>query len=199
VQNLTVAQELNLTAPSSSLRFKNTTVYGISQDDISTSQLLFPAQSYPRLVTEYAIKSYIDRPYATEATFCNANFNGQATFYGKASFPGKTIFDNMETCNVQVNTMLRNMGTGVHYGANWFYAPSNYVASNLVIGGTMMTSNLSAQKAAIDGLQVNSNISVTGTITAPTMITSNISASNMNVNTSTILDGVAYIRKIAIL
>jgi hypothetical protein len=95
--------------------------------------------------------------------------------------------------------MLRNMGTGVHYGANWFYAPSNYVASNLVIGGTMMTSNLSAQKAAIDGLQVNSNINVTGTITAPTMITSNISASNMNVNTSTILDGVAYIRKIAIL
>lgn len=199
VQNISVAQELNLAAPSGSLRFKNTTVYGISQDDISSSQLLFPSQSYPRLVTEYAIKSYIDRPYATTATFSNAIFNGLASFNGRASFPGKTMFDNLETNNIQVNTALSNLGVGIHYGTNWFYASSNYFSSNLTIGGIVAASNVYAEKAALGALQVTGALSVAGEVTAPTVRGSNISASNLSVREGTVLDGVAYIRKIAIM
>jgi hypothetical protein len=274
-ENISVAQELNLTAPTSSFHFKNTIVYGISQDDLSTAQLLYPSQAYPKLITEYAIKTYIDRPYLTTATFSNADFYGTATFYGAANFPGTVAYRNVRASNVRIDESLCNLGNGYHYGSNWFYAPSNYFTCNVLVGGTVsvssnvivqgsvstpqvMASNaalcnaVTAKLFAIEGttgslcnlgngyhygsnwfyassnyftsnilvggtvltnnLSVSSNVKVGGTLQVQSNISTpcnlivgntvqccNLSTATISASTSSILDGVVYIRKIAIM
>ena len=174
LQNVSVAQELNINTPSGSLRFKNAVVYGISQDDLSTSILLFPSQAYPKLITEYAVKTYIDRPYLTTAVFSNADFNGTVVFYGSVRFPGRVVYNDLECSNLKINSASCNMGIGYHYGCNWFYAPSNYFTSNVIVGGTVATSTL----------LVSSNVLVGGTLqtcnlVAPTATISNVKTTNL--------------------
>jgi hypothetical protein len=174
-QNLSVAQELNLTAPTSSFRFRNAVVYGISQDDLSTSLLLYPSQAYPKLITEYAVKAYIDRPYLTTATFSNANFHGSVVLFGDVFFRGQVKYKDLQCSNITIDVSLSNVGTGYHYGSNWFYASSNYFTSNIVIGGTTITSYLLVESNAtvVGSMQVQSNIST------PTVFASNATISNI--------------------
>jgi hypothetical protein len=102
---------------------------------------------------------------------------------------------------------MSNIGSGFHYGSNWFYASSNYFTSNVVVGGTVSTSTLSVNSNAIvEGvLQVQSNIitpcnvAVGNTITASNATFCNLGTTTLSATTSSILDGVVYIRKIAIM
>jgi hypothetical protein len=86
VDNLSVNYQLRLPNTTSTLTFKGVTVYGISTDDFIKSSLLTPLSAEPKLITEYAIKKYIDRSYEEQAVFNDIVINGQVLFNGPINY-----------------------------------------------------------------------------------------------------------------
>lgn len=82
---LTVNFRLNLDE-SAGLQWGDKYIYGISKDDVTHSSNLNKAQDH--LISEWAMKKYVDRKFDVEAVFNNMVVNGSALFKGPVDFQG---------------------------------------------------------------------------------------------------------------
>lgn len=147
-------------------------IYYITKDDrrISTDLSTF----FDGLITERAIKTYVDRPYNTTATFCNIVINNIAQFSGFASF------SNFRASNVYTNNSFTLSG----YASNLQVlsnSVSNLFVQNSFLSNTFISNasilNVSASNAYTQS-SYNSNAFILNTF-ASNIYNSNFYGSNI--------------------
>jgi hypothetical protein len=154
LDNLDINYNIRIPNSTGTFTFGNTTVYGISSNDIIKAIDLYPSLATPKLVTEYAIKSYIDRPYLTTATFCNTEVKGQAVFQGYTTFNSDIDVKGLASLN---NV---NVTGNVEFGANL------QVKSNINVGNSVSVSNIIITKdLQVSNMSQLCNVNVTETLT----------------------------------
>lgn len=114
VDNLNVNYRLTI-SPNGALRWGDRYVYGVSDDDVSHSSLLNQSQDY--LVTEYAIKKYVDRSYDEIATFNDVVVNGVTQFNGPVDIANRLqVNDVFVDGNLHVQTNASVEGQTILHG-----------------------------------------------------------------------------------
>lgn len=127
--NLTVTYQMRLPYDTSTFVFKDSTVYGISQDNRTRSSILLPGAAQPKLITEYAIKKYIDRSYEEEATFCNVVVNGNAIFNGEVNLSSAMF----RVPAINTDTLIVTSNATV--GGNTYLQSNVYMSCDLEVTG----------------------------------------------------------------
>lgn len=132
-------------APTGGLRWGDRYVYGISDDNVTRASLL--NQSQDQLITEYAIKKYIDRSYEELATFNDMIVNGDAQFNGLVDITGPLqvkdlyvdgIFHARSDATVFGNLTVAGV-TSLHGGTHIYgYQASNSVQNVDITDATHM-------------------------------------------------------------
>ena len=157
--NVSITYQLRLPESTSSFVFKGVTVYGISQDDEIKSKMLEPASAEAKLITEYAIKKYIDRSYEEKAEFNDVDINGKLRMLGEVQFSQSTVFD-FPTANVGHLTVTCNMDAPA---GNVWIGGCNNVFSNIEVFGSTFYDALDVNT----DLHANSNVYVCGSVYGP--------------------------------
>ena len=145
--NLTVNYRLKLESVAG-LQWNDKYVYGISQDDTTTSQFL--NKVHDNLMSEWAIKKYVDRNFNESATFSNITVNGTATFNGPVTYN-----DGFEINDLIVKSDLTVGSNAIINGS--IFANSNLVCSN--------TAYFNSNVICFDDLQVQSNLTCASDLT----------------------------------
>lgn len=144
---------LNFTQPTGRLQWGDVNLYYVTTNDVRTSAMISPY--FDGLITERAIKSYVDNFFNNMAPLNNVYVVGEATFTGATAFCNQTI---MSTVNIEyvtgnattycnINNFLEttvfqsstcNVGTVYNYndvlsmGNNYISGSTFYTACNTV-------------------------------------------------------------------
>ena len=139
--NLNVLQSLNMQFDPYLGYFKmqDVVIRYISEDDVTVGSNVYHNHSWNSLITEYAIKTYVDRPYLTTATFCNIIVNGNADFLGQTTMKDLSV-SNLAVSNLySIITVLDKNTTScnnfVALGCN-NYMENATICNLTVIGDT---------------------------------------------------------------
>jgi hypothetical protein len=161
VESLDVNYQLRLVNSTSSFIFKDTTIFGISQDSNITSTDLYPFASTPKLITEYAIKKYVDRNYDEFATFCNIEVKNEATFWGRINMYGPFRIPFTEYDNLNVNSNLFNRGTSV-FQSNVTCIQDLYIGSVGYMSNALIQNNFDVYGMSEfwNDVVINSNLTI---------------------------------------
>lgn len=142
-------------------------VYYITDDAIRKASDI--STFFNGLITERAVKTYIDAPYIGTSVLCNLQVTGNASFLG-STFINTAVFSNLQVTN---NLLSSNI-----------FASNNYTSNNVMFNGT--ASNFTTlSNTTSNQFTLNANIENLYTSNATTNIQS---TSNLFAKTATILD-----------
>ncbi len=161
---------------------------------------------YTGLITEHAIKSYVDHKFDNYADINDINVIGQAVFNSNVQFKGESnIFTNIiaENLNVKESATLQSIETikdiivnkDAIINSNTYIKMNLFVDSNVEIGGNvninndvLLNSNLIIKNnTQTQNIHVENNVTIEGTIHLDSNIIiskSNIVLNNLDTNVS---------------
>jgi hypothetical protein len=153
-QTLSVSHrlELNITQPTGRVIWGDIHLYYATSNDTRRAAAIPPY--YDGIITERAIKTYVDRSYLETANFNNINVSGNANFYGFTSFTGPSnyfTYADVEHLRVLSNAIFEGTfalsNDTTMYGTTTFEGP---IVGNSIINlhGAVTISNAPITVAA---------------------------------------------------
>lgn len=164
VSNLNVDFRFSL-GDTSSFIWRDVFVRGLTQDDYRTSAVCDPAED--NLITEWAIKSYVDRPYSEGAEFNDVSINGSTHVFGDLSITSS----NATAVNMSIRNADMNKAT----------ADMIEVQSRLINHGTAL---FESNVAFNDVVYFNEPITMQGEVTATRIVADDIDSLNISVHSN---------------
>lgn len=152
VQHLNVDYRFSL-GDTSSMIWRDVFVRGITQDGYRKSGALDPAED--NLITEWAIKSYVDRSYRETAVFNEMDVSGATSIQGELQVTSAmAAISNVGVSNAWITSLVtsNSIVTGISE-----FEGSTYYRSNVVFQGDSLFTGVITSTNSIDAAIVTSS------------------------------------------